>query len=92
MGRYAWLYRTRSSAPPRPPWTASQKVDFGGGPKYLLGDGHRGHRFGPAGVKREVGDCLDQFRFGDAVVLGPGQVEDELVGRTAGLRASIMSM
>ena len=46
----------------------------------LLGDGHRGHGLGPAGVEREVGDGFDQFGFGVPVAAGEVEVEHELIG------------
>src|SRR5437763_5146662 len=45
-----------------------------------LGDGHGGHRLGPAGVEREMGDRFDELGFGVAVPLGEVEVEHELVG------------
>src|SRR5256886_11741572 len=50
----------------------------------LFGDGHRGHRFRPAGVEGQVRDRLDEFLLGGAVLLGEAEVEHELFGVAAG--------
>jgi hypothetical protein len=50
----------------------------------LLGDAHRGHAFGPAGVERDVGDGFDELLLGHAVLNGLAEVEAELFGVAAG--------
>src|ERR1700712_1247217 len=46
----------------------------------LLGLNHRGHGAGPSGVEGDVSDCLFEFGFGVAVVLGQAEVVDEFFG------------
>src|SRR4051794_3077193 len=49
-------------------------------PEDLFGDTHRGHRLGPTGVERKMGDRFDQLGLGGAVVPGEVEVEAQLVG------------
>src|SRR6266568_1762967 len=46
----------------------------------FLGHGNRGHRAGPAGVKRQVGNNLDQFVLCHAVFARQGEVRSKLIG------------
>src|SRR6266446_330318 len=48
--------------------------------EYFFGYGDRGHRAGPAGVKRQVGNGLDQLVLRHAVLAREGQVGPKLVG------------
>src|SRR4051812_14600487 len=62
----------------------SSVPSVGWGLELVLGHRHRGHGFGPAGVEGEVGDGLDELFLGDAVLLGEGQVEVQLLDIAAG--------
>jgi hypothetical protein len=47
------------------------------GGEDLLGDAHRGHGLGPAAVEGQMGDHLDEFALGEAILLGVVEVEDD---------------
>ena len=62
-------------------------LDWSGAAEDLLGDGYRGERLRPAGVDRGVGDRLDHFSFGGAILPRQVEVVGELLGVASGDQA-----
>src|SRR3954470_17638159 len=54
-------------------------ASVGLGLELIPGHGHRGHGLRPAGAEGKMGDGLDEFLLGYAVLLGEGEVEVQLL-------------